>query len=61
VWERFSPYQNKLDDLSALQFRFMTVFGKEHQNLFAELLKLTNEIYFAASEIARIELGEYGY
>jgi hypothetical protein len=60
VYERFGKNKEAIERLQVLKFRFIAVFGKEHEVIFNELTKIVNEIFIAASEIARIQLGEYG-
>lgn len=60
AFERFERNKEVIEKLQSLKFRFLTVFGKEHENLFDELTKIINEIFYASREIAGIRLGEYG-
>lgn len=60
VFERFEKNKEVIDKLQALRFRFIAVFGKEHEGLFDELTRIINDIFFASQEIAGIRLGEYG-
>lgn len=58
--ERFERNKEALEKLQVLKFRFITVFGKDHEYCFDNLIKSVNKIFLAANEIARIQLGEYG-
>jgi len=60
VFERFEKNKEVVEKLQSLKFRFISVFGKEHEKLFDELAQIINEIFFASREIAEIKLGEYG-
>ena len=60
VFERFERNKEVIDKLQAMKFRFIAVFDKKHGELFDELTKIINEIFFASREIAGIRLGEYG-
>ena len=60
AFERFERNKEVIEKLQSLKFRFITVFGREHEKLFDELTKIINEIFFASREIAGIRLGEYG-
>jgi hypothetical protein len=60
AFERFEKNKEVIEKLQSLKFRFITVFGREHEKLFDELTKVINEIFFASREIAGIRLGEYG-
>ena len=59
VFERFQDKKEAVEKLQSLKFRFMTVFGKEHEKLFNELNKIMNEVFHGANEIARLQLRHY--
>ncbi|SRR5260221_12011535 len=59
AYERFQKNKEPFDKLQSIKFRFITIFGKEHEKLFDELTRIVNEILFAAQEIARIQLDSY--
>jgi len=59
VHERFEKNKEAIERLKVLKFRFIAVFGKEHEHLFNDLFKILTNIFFAASELSSIQLSEY--
>lgn len=59
VHERFEKNKEAIERLKVLKFRFIAVFGKEHEQLFNDLFKILTNIFFAASELSSIQLSEY--
>lgn len=60
VIERFNRNKKAIENLQVLKFRFIAIFGKTHEKHFDKIAQILNKIFIAASEIARIRLGEYG-
>lgn len=56
--ERFEKDNEPFLKLQALKFRFITVFGKETAKYFDGITILLHEIFWAAKDIAEIQLGE---
>ncbi|EGV42876.1 hypothetical protein BZARG_2062 [Bizionia argentinensis JUB59] len=60
VRERFKNNSAALIKLHSLKYRFMALFGKEYEEHFNQFSKTVNSIFFAAEQIAFLNLGEYG-
>ncbi len=60
VRERFKNNSDALQKLRSLKYRFIALFGKENEEHFNKFSQTINQIFFAADEIARTKLGEYG-
>jgi hypothetical protein len=60
-YERYKPYQEKFSTLQSLKYRFIAIFGKEHEEIFNGFFEILRDIFFYSNEIALIKLGEYGY
>jgi len=60
IQERFEKNKESFERLQVLKFRFIAIFGKEHEKVFNDLIIIVNKILFATNEIARIQLGQYG-
>lgn len=60
VRERFRNNSDALQKILSLKYRFIALFGKEHEEHFNIFSQTINKIFLAADEIARVSLGEYG-
>lgn len=60
VKERYLKNKRAFERLQALRFRFIAVFGKETESSFTEFSNIINDIFFAADDLARFAIGEYG-
>lgn len=60
VLERFEKNKEPFYKLRALKYRFITVFGKETESPFKDLIKLMNEIITASKILGRIHWKDQG-
>ncbi|HET8804458.1 MAG TPA: hypothetical protein VFM72_07760 [Aequorivita sp.] len=60
VRERFEIHSEALKKLQTLKYRFIALFGKEYEEHFNLFSKTVNKIFFAADQIAHVNLGDYG-
>jgi hypothetical protein len=51
-FERYEKEKEPFNRLSALKFRFMTLYGKESSEPFDQIRKILNTIFFAANRLA---------
>ena len=58
--ERFERNRKSFDKLQSLKFRFIAIYGKEHEKDFNQFSLSVNKIFFASDQIAWVKLGHYG-
>ena len=61
VSERYKNNNVSLQKIHALKFRFIALYGKEHEQHFNKFHQTINQIFSSADQIAQVNLGFYDF